>query len=47
VEGFYLDDSLEEGQSLGDVLQDESERKAFLPGLQCGEGPGIGRCLAG
>jgi hypothetical protein len=28
----YLDDSLEEGQALGDAQQDESEGEVFLPG---------------
>jgi hypothetical protein len=39
----YLDDSVEEGQALGDAQQDESEKEILLlSGLQCGRGPGIG-----
>ncbi len=44
---FYLDCRVEESQALGDVLQDESERKAFLPGWQCGRRLEIRRFITG
>jgi hypothetical protein len=37
-----MDDSLEEGQALGDAQQDEIEVEVLLSGWQGGRGPELG-----
>jgi len=39
---FYLDDSMKEGQALGDAQQIEIEVEVLLSGWQGGRGPELG-----
>ncbi len=43
----YLDDSMKEGQALGDAQEDEREVEVLLSGWQCGRETGIRRCQTG